>query len=604
MESKEFLVDKNRILTGEYNKHQVNPARTVLYTRNSNGTLYVDSNSSDINRQRLVINLVGTKYNLNSYENVLKTEFEEFVESIPDITVEETTIQDMSGQLNDYQNQIKTRDQKIDNLNATIEELNNRLNSINASTVAQTVDVAGTIQAAIDNATKQDNKKPRIFSDGTLIRDKDRTAYFYIIEDGKKRFFQFNEELLNITAKSLGKIKVVNGNQVPDLIDVSQQVIDDIPSGAPFLNFDLVKNVKTPPPPPLDLGGKRLVTDWIYTDDKGKTPENPILIEVTDAVPANNKLILDLQLQVATAEGIVNFIEVWDWPEGVQWFDGKMSLPIKDGNSINDDDYKSFTSVGYSAGTARVKVILKNTYSLLSASGPGNGFAFANRYAPISLSAQKPEFDLVLTPKIGNDTNDILHAFDKKLYVKIKYIVSMPDVVNKTETDAISSITTTGIPASNIQVVNGPRTSDASLFNKIASSTPIKNTLTSINTQVKLVKYLPGDITINTGFLMANTQVIPIVRLLKSYGFTNFQVNSIYRSTYSIDHTSVFKLMANNTNIPLSFINSTITVPYTANFNIDLYIDTNRYSTYYSKWYYQLTDQQIKDEFNQLITTL
>ena len=104
MESKEFLIDKNRILNGEYNKHQVNPAKTLLYTRNSNGTLYVDSNSSDVNRQRLVINLVGTKYNLNSYENVLKTEFEEFVETIPDITADETVIQDMSGQLNDYQN--------------------------------------------------------------------------------------------------------------------------------------------------------------------------------------------------------------------------------------------------------------------------------------------------------------------------------------------------------------------------------------------------------------------------------------------------------------------------------------------------------------------
>jgi hypothetical protein len=591
METNEFRIDKRKVLTKEYKLDHINPGDAIQYTRNSLGTVMVDTNNANINSQRLVINLVNTRYQLLSFNNVLDTKFSEFLD--PEITVPNeqqlnSATQNLSGTVLDLQNQLTTKDDIINNLQQTVDSLSNTLNGIP--------------KPAAPQEKQEDNKKGRIFSDGTLIRDKDRFAYFYIIEDGKKRFFQFNEELLKITAKSLGKVTATGD---PALIDVSQQVIDDIPSGAPFTNFDLVKNIQTPTPPPLDLGGNRLVTDWIYPDGKGKTPENPILIEVTDAVPANNKLILDLQLQAATAEGIVNFIEVWDWPEGVQWFNGKMSLPIKDGNSTNDDDYKSFTSVGYSEGTSRIKVILKNTYSLLSASGPGNGFAFANRYAPISLSAQKPEFDLVLTPKIGNDTNDILHAFDKKLYVKIKYIISMPDVVNKTESDAIASITSTGIPASNIQVVNGSRTSTASLFNKIASSTPIKNTLTSVDTQVKLVKYLPGDITINTAFLAsANKQVVQMVRLLKSYGFLNFQIKSIYRSTYSIDHTSVYKLTANGTNIPLSFSNSTITVPYTANFNIDLYIDTNRYSTYYSKWYYQLTDQQIKDEFNQLITTL
>ena len=31
LESKEFLIDKNRILNGEYNKHQVNPAKTLFF---------------------------------------------------------------------------------------------------------------------------------------------------------------------------------------------------------------------------------------------------------------------------------------------------------------------------------------------------------------------------------------------------------------------------------------------------------------------------------------------------------------------------------------------------------------------------------------------
>lgn len=604
MESKEFLVDKNRILNGEYNKHQVNPAKTLLYTRNSHGTLYVDSNSMDINKQRLVINLVGTKYTLNSYKNVLKTEFEEFLDTVPDIPTEDTAMQDMSGQLNDYQNQITTRDQKIDNLNATIEELNNRLNSINTSTVAQTVDVAGTIQAAIDNATKQDNKKPRIFSDGTLIRDIDRPRYFYIIEDGKKRFFNFNEELLTITAKSLGKIKVVNGEQLPDTINVSQQVIDDIPSGAPFLNFDLVKNEKTPAPPPLNLGdGVQIRARWVYpADGKGKTPDNPIIIETTNTTPTNAELTLLLpMLQVASAEGIVNSLEIWDLNRNNGWFEGKTSLPIKftyDGN----DKYRTFVSVGKQEGGETVIVILKNTNEGLKPGNAYSGIGFADRYKPIKLSATQAEYNLTLTPKILNDNNDVVHEVDEILYVKVKYTISMPDVVNKTETDARNEILATGLPASNIQVIPGPRISTASLFNKIASSNPIKNARIDINSQIKLVKYLPGDITFNSGILV-NRKLPDFIRLLKSYGFVNFQIGSIYKSTFYSDHLDVYKLSANGINIPISIISNN-TVTWDANFIIDIRIDTNIYSSYYGNFYNRLTDQQIKNEFNQLISTL
>ena len=44
----------------------------------------------------------------------------------------------------------------------------------------------------------------------------------------------------------------------------------------------------------------------------------------------------------------------------------------------------------------------------------------------------------------------------------------MPDVVNKSQQDAVAIITSTGIQSSNITInTAGPRTSDGNLFNKV-----------------------------------------------------------------------------------------------------------------------------------------
>ena len=42
-----------------------------------------------------------------------------------------------------------------------------------------------------------------------------------------------------------------------------------------FTTFDLVKNVQTPAPPPLDLGDKRLTAKWINIP-------NPLIITTTN----------------------------------------------------------------------------------------------------------------------------------------------------------------------------------------------------------------------------------------------------------------------------------------------------------------------------------
>jgi len=558
MESNDFLIDKNKILFGEYNKSQVNPGKTILYTRNSNGTLYVDSNSSDINKQRLVINLVGTKYNLNSYENVLKTEFEEFVETIPDITIEETTIQDMSGQLNDYQNQIKTRDQKIDNLNATIEELNNKLNSVNTSAVSQSIDVAGTIQAALDAATNSNNKKPRIFSDGTLLRDRGNTAFYYIVEDGKKRWFQFNEELLNIVAKSSGKVTATGA---PDLIDVSQDVLDDIPSGAPFTNFDLVKNIQTPAPPPLDLGDKRLIAKWINIP-------NPLIITTTNATPTDEELTIPLQLQVASAEGIINSVEVW---EAGAWYQNKPQLPILDPVS-KPLIWKRNKITGYQQGVDSFKVMLRKTNDPVTDGFTTGEFGFSalpllTAYTKIKLSIDNPEYTIKLVAKIFNDVNDEYYQVpEDQLTIIVRYVSKMPNVTNLTVPDARAAITATGVLNTNINESNLILTNNASLYNKVQSSNPIVGADIDKNSIINLITYKGGLLTVPQN-ISVYSQFNDVVRVLKRTGFNNISVNQIYRSGYTTQNLSVSNILKSG--------NVTLTAGSAYSFDNPIYLKVN-----------------------------
>ena len=559
MESKDFLVDKNKILSGEYNKHQVNPAKTLLYTRNSNGTLYVDSNSSDVNRQRLVINLVGPKYNLNSYENVLKTEFEEFVETIPDITADETVIQDMSGQLNDYQNQINTRDQKIDNLNATIEELNNKLNSVNTTSVAQSVNVAGTIQDALDAATTSNNKKPRIFSDGTLLRDSGADAFFYIVEDGKKRWFGFNEDLLNATAKALGKVTPTGG---PDLINVSQDVLDDIPSGAPFTNFDLVKNVQTPAPPPLDLGDKRLTAKWINIP-------NPLIITTTNTTPADTELRIPLQLQVASAEGIVNQVEVW---EDGAWYQNKPQLPIMDPVK-QPNIWKRDKITGLQQGVDTFKVMLRKTNDPTTDGVATINPALAGRidlltvYSKIKLSLDNPEYTIKLAAKILNDVNDEYYQVpEDHLTIIVRYVPKMPDVTNLTVPAAQAAVTATGVLNNNINVSNSILTNNASLYNKVQSSNPIADSDINKDSIISLTTYKSGTLTVpqNISFY---SQFDDVVRVLKRTGFNNISVNQIYRTGYPTENLSIASI--------LKLGNVTLTAGSSYKFDAPIYLKVN-----------------------------
>jgi len=622
MDTNEFRIDKDKILIGEFKKNQINPGSAIPYVRNSAGTVVVDSNDSKVNTQRLVINLVNTRYKLQSFNNVLKTNFEEFLD--PEIEVpdeEENTVQDLTSTVLDLQNQVKTRDEIINNLTKTVDNLSNTLSNVNTGSAAELIDVAALINEAINEAG--DNKKPRIFSDGTLIRDRDNTEFYYIIEDGKKRWFEYNEELLNIVAKSLGKQKSVNGQMVPDLIDVSQNIIDDIPSGAPFVNFDLVKNVQTPAPPPLNLGdGIRLRARWIYTyGDKGKTADNPIIIETTNSTPTNDELTLALQVQVKSAEGIVNRIEIWDMNRNTNWFEGKRPVPIKD-QWEGDNRYKDFSSVGQQDGIEYVKVVLKNTNLALNTGNAGSGIDYVNRYKPIQLSITDPTYDLTLTPKILNDNDDEVHEFDEVLYVRVKYIASMPNVVQKTEAEAINLLTAIGIPATNITISAETLLTTSLLLNgKIGQQTPAANSpidssnVSNLNVTLKRYfastrTYTAATIRLSDNFdFISNTkenQLKSLVRRLKSVGLTNILVkpgNGIIRSSYPsyfiyTDHLKVDRLLDKTFNR----ITTGGTYLYTDPMYVIVEVDNNAFSSSIpTKRYSQLTTDQIIDEINNRI---
>lgn len=550
METNEFRIDKTKVLTKEYKLDQTNPGKAIQYTRNSNGTLMVDSNSSTIGTERLVINLVNTRYKLLSFNNVLKTQFEEFLE--PEITVpdeQQTGAQDQTGTIIDLQNQVATKDQIIDNLNQTIDNLSNTLASTTSAAATEAVDVAALINNALTSATTADNKKPRIFADGTLLRDKNNTAFFYIVEDGKKRWFQWNVELLNIVAKSLGKIK---GDGSVDLIDVSQDVLDDIPEGAPFTNFDLVKNTQTPAPPPLDLGGKRLTAKWINIP-------NPYVIYTTNTTPTDTELLLsNLQLQVASAEGIVNGIEVWEEsPYRPGWYEGKPQLPIADPYGPNANVWMRSKIVGFQQGVDTFKVMIRKTWDPTWDKFTSNDFNLKgndllNAYYKPQLSIDNPEWRLYLTAKILNDVNDEYYqAPEDRLEVIIRYVSKMPNVVNSTETDARNAITATGISSNNISLGPSIRTTNTAEIDKIQSSNPTAGSDITKDTQIILNKYIGSDITIPSWAIAVPYPFDNVVRQLKSLGFTNITVGDISRTTYSTADNSVYAILT-DTNQSLS----------------------------------------------------
>lgn len=531
METNEFRIDKNKVLTKEYKLDQTNPGNTIQYVRNSTGTLMVDSNNTNIESQRLVINLVNTRYKLLSFNNVLKTQFEEFLD--PEIVIPETQQTDVAatstGNLIDLQNQLNNKDEIISNLQQTVDDLSNTLNT-------------AIPPAAPEEPAEKDTKKARIFSDGTLVRDKDRTMFYYIIEDGKKRWFQWNEDLLDATAKALGKWKEIDKSinirgGVPILIDTTQDILDDIPEGAPFTNFDLVKNIQSPPPPPINLeDGKRLVAKWFNV-------ENPLIIETTNTTPTESELTKQVQLYIASAEGIVNQITVW---EDGPWYDWKPQLPIYD---PTPKKWERSKNTGMSQGIDTFKIMFKHTSDATKDAFSPVSSNYINQqlldaYSKIKLSIDNPEYNMILAASVFNDVNDEYYQTpEERLKVIIRYVPKMPNVLDLSKDSAISAITATGISINNITVAPLIPTTTAANIGKVQSCNPPAGTAITKDTQITLTTYKSGDISLS-GVSISGGMFTNVVSKLKSLGFTNITVSAISRTGYSSVNELVFAIVS------------------------------------------------------------
>ena len=87
-------------------------------------------------------------------------------------------------------------------------------------------------------------------------------------------------------------------------------------------------------------------------------------------------------------------------------------------------------------------------------------------------------------------------------------------------------------------------------------------------------------------------------------GFVNFQVLAVRRSTFAIDHTNVYQVSTPGYTINLSFSNQTYNIPWDDMFSIRLEIHNDSFSIKNNKWYRQLSDQDIINEFNNMIPLL
>ena len=143
----------------------------------------------------------------------------------------------------------------------------------------------------------------------------------------------------------------------------------------------------------------------------------------------------------------------------------------------------------------------------------------------------------------------------------------MPDVVNKSQQEAVAIITSTGIQSSNITInTAGPRTSDGNLFNKVQSSNPIAGTDINKDSIISLTIYKGGTLTVPQN-ISDYSQFNDVVRVLKRTGFNNISVNQIYRTGYPTENLSIASI--------LKLDNVTLTAGSSYKFDDPIYLKVN-----------------------------
>ena len=446
----ETRINQDEIIIGKYKTDTPNPSVASTYPRNSNGTVVVDANSSDIERRKLVVNLVGTRYSNTSFTEVLDTEFEEFLDpeiKVPDLETAQQADTSASKIL-ELQAQLEAEKLKNNSNQAIIDQLQGAITNAQQLAISSIAD---------EFAPSADDKKARIFSDNTLLRDKNDYNFFYIVEAGRKRRFigDSRNDLVAIVAKSVGKLKP---DKTVDFIEVGQDVLDDIPSGQPFRNFDLVKDKNTPALPPLTLpDGAQIVAKWVNPA--------PVTLQVTSDQLSN--LTIDLDLQMTSAEGFVNYLYILDLPRNPNnqpdvsdWFPGRMPLVA---SSVVD---------AYEPNSIRRFTIpLKRT-----ALDYNNQIPFPPNTAlqPLILNATTPEITIPITAKLFNDTDG--KGFSDTKYVTVKLAAKVPSLSNKTISAARTELAAQGLQ---LNVSSYTYTAQRSLDDRIITQdVPVNTALT------------------------------------------------------------------------------------------------------------------------------
>jgi hypothetical protein len=442
--------------------------------------------------------------------------------------------------------------------------------------------------------------KPRIFANNTLVYNINDPIYVYIIENGVKRFLQFDEDLLFIIAKALGKIKIVEGIEEPDVIPVPSLILEQIPDGKVFTGVDLVSTkpsgevVSTDP----SVTGKGLIAKWIYPVvngmEVGRTAEKPLIVQSGNSLPSNVEMTIDLQVKYATVNGVVNTLEVWDQNTGTTLFTGKPALPIKE-KLDPDTTYQEGLATNFKEYTDSIKLILKDTSTALKPGTATVGLDFVDRYRPIQFSGDVNSFRFTLTPRVTNDAGEEEHDLNEVLHVLVKFGTAMPSLANvgKTLDRAIGDLGAIGVPYANIRWSYGNRdaTKDQIVYSQLPAPGTTINPATTI---VTLVAYQGSSIRVP--LFQRNDNFNNVVKAFKDAGFTNLNTKTSIRSQYPTDHYTVPDIASNGNPVQAgSYLN------YDAPIYFGINIYNKAMSTYYGKEYWTINEDSVQIELKSVI---
>lgn len=567
-------IDKSLVETGQYDPSLIIPTNTKIYPRNTVGSMLIDSNIQNINDHRLVVNLTGVQYKKNSFEEIIDISFSEFLD--PEIEYEESSeASNTLDQVPGLQQQLAQKDEQIKQLTESLSDLQDSLQGVN-----QQIQDLNALQNT-SQGQSIDDTKGRIFTDGTLLRDRAQQEYFYIIEDGKKRWFWFNNDLALAAAKAFGK---VTPSGAIDWIDVSQYILDRIPSGANFEAEDLVKNKKTPAPEPLALpNGQRIISSWV-------TNQNPIVIRTTKIGKQTN-LKIPVSIRFTTDTGKVNKIEIWD--HSIPWYETKPQIPIKR-SAFDDSDWGKDTITGYWGPDTidKFDVWIKDTTSKLSGADNNsnvNGINYINRHTDIVVDRNNPVKEIVLVAKVFNDTAG--EGYSDKLIVRIELVPDpMPNVIGEKNIDVTAKIRNVGI-TNDIKLIQGIIAPDDSLINDVyKQSIPAGTTLAlSSSDIIELTYYGPRKVTIPE-WRYQNWKTIG--RYLKDLGFTKINIKYSLSSDEQ-DHYKIWSFGYNENPLSWTGLNAGQLVDLNTTLAITVYLWRNAKSTVDPRYTYQELDNSL-----------